>query len=58
MKIFLATWLFEETQGEALTDCKAKNRLISFHFLKKQKVTKPELKKYCKIGIHRIKRIS
>lgn len=31
MKIYLATWLFEPKQGEALTTSGAKNRLLSYY---------------------------
>lgn len=47
MKVYLATWLFEKTQGEALTNKKNKNRLLSY-FHTKQK--KEHFKKYVKTG--------
>lgn len=33
MKIFLATWLQEDNQGETLTKCGYEDRLVSFYFL-------------------------
>ena len=48
MKIFLATWLFEEQQGKALTKRGHKNRLLSY-FHTQQK--KDKFIKYVKTGI-------
>jgi hypothetical protein len=48
MKIYLATWLLEESQGIVLTKVNFKNRLLSyFHCL--QKIDK--FTKYIKTGI-------
>jgi len=30
MRIYLATWLLENSQGVTLTKCKSRNRLISY----------------------------
>ena len=47
MKIFLATWLLERSQGITLTKLKARKRLISYyHTLEKKK----ELPKYIRTG--------
>jgi hypothetical protein len=47
MKIYLATWLFESTQGNALTKAGKKERLISYyHTISK----KEELRQYVKTG--------
>lgn len=49
MKIHLATWLLEASQGLSLTRTGAKRRLISyFHTKDKQK----ELPVYCRTGIN------
>jgi len=34
MRIYLATWLLEKSQGQALTRAGAKNRLISYFHTK------------------------
>jgi hypothetical protein len=47
MRIYLATWLFESNQGEALTKMGKKERLISYyHTITK----KEELPEYVKSG--------
>ncbi len=47
MKIYLATWLFESNQGEALTKMGKKERLVSYyHTLLK----KSELPEYVRTG--------
>jgi hypothetical protein len=50
MKIYLATWLSETSQGESLTRKKYKNRLLSFHFLQESEVTKKEFRTYARYG--------
>jgi len=48
MKIYLATWLLEPSQGLSLTNVNARNRLISyFHTQQKEKF----LKNYVITGI-------
>jgi len=49
MKIYFATHL-DTNSGTILTNKKETTRLISFHFLRKQKVTKQEIKRYCSEG--------
>ena len=50
MKVYLATWLFEISQGESLTATKAKRRLLSyFHTKEKQK----EFPHYVKTGLNK-----
>ena len=51
MVIFFATWLTDKSLGDSLTKKKASKRLVSFHFLKEQKVTSKHIKKYCTTGI-------
>lgn len=51
MRIFFATWLAEKSHGEALTKCGARQRLLSYHFIKEQKVSKTGIETYCKDGI-------
>ena len=47
MKIYLATWLFESSHGEALTKMNKKERLLSyFHVLQK----KDDFVRYVKTG--------
>jgi len=48
MKIYLATWL-EDNQGTTLTKVGAKNRLMSFFFLKDTK--RNFLKRYIRTGL-------
>jgi hypothetical protein len=51
MKIILATWL-EENQAETLTKAGAKNRLMSFHFLRQYKGDiSAYMKRYAETGI-------
>ena len=47
MKIFLATWLLEKSQGQSLTACKSRRRLISFFHTKEKK---EQLPAYIKTG--------
>lgn len=48
MKIYLATWLLEESQGQTLTKLSQKRRLLSyFHTMKKIK----KFIQYIKTGI-------
>ena len=56
MKIYLATWLEEESQGIALTKAKARNRLLSYFFLSgkaggKNRGKGIDLLQYIKTGI-------
>lgn len=48
MKIYLATWLFESLQGEALTKKGNFQRLLSFFHTKQRPVH--ELRKYVETG--------
>ncbi len=51
MKIHLATWL-EDNQGKSLTKQNAKNRLMSYFFLKQMKGSATEfIKRYVTTGI-------
>jgi len=50
MKVVFATWLFDKTLGNSLTKKRANIRLVSYHFLKEQKITTLQLSKYCKTG--------
>jgi hypothetical protein len=52
MKIYLATWT-EDNQGETLTKAGAKDRLMSYYFLKD--VRKGFLKEYVETGKVRLK---
>jgi hypothetical protein len=47
MKVYLATWLLEKSQGETLTRKRAQKRLISFWHTRDKK---EELKTYIKTG--------
>ena len=49
MKIYFATWL-DRGFGQILTKRKAKNRLISYYFLKAQKATPKQIKQYINNG--------
>jgi len=49
MKIYFATYL-DTNSGTILTNKKETTRLISFHFLRKQKVTSSLLSEYSKTG--------
>jgi hypothetical protein len=42
MKIYLATWFYEPSQGEALTSCNQKQRLISYYHTQKLAEQMPE----------------
>ena len=47
MKIYLATWLLEVSQGQSLTKAKSKHRLLSyFHTREKEE----DLDEYVKTG--------
>jgi hypothetical protein len=48
MKIYAATWLLEQQQGEVLTTVGQKNRLLSFFYL--MKISSAQLSIYCKTG--------
>lgn len=56
MKLIFATWLFDASLGKALTKKKAKNRLLSFHFLREQKIKPEDLQLYCETGRYRTKK--
>jgi len=47
MKIYLATWLFEISQGESLTNREYKSRLLSYYHTKEKE---EEFKQYCETG--------
>lgn len=48
MKIYLATWLLEKSQGDSLTKIEANKRLISFYHSKGKE--KEGFKRYAKTG--------
>ena len=48
MKIYLATWLLEDSQGESLSKVPAFSRLISYYHTKDK--PKEEVLKYIKTG--------
>lgn len=48
MKIYLATWMLEVSQGKSLTKIGKKNRLLSYFYLKKN-----QFKNYVKTGINK-----
>ncbi len=50
MKIYLATWLFEHNHGVSLTKVKNRRRLLSYFFIKEQKVTAVGMHKYINTG--------
>jgi hypothetical protein len=50
MKIYLATWLFEHNHGVSLTKIGARKRLLSYFFIKEQKVSAVGMNKYVKTG--------
>ena len=46
MKIYLATWLEEVSQDQALTNKSAWNRLLSYFFISKRDTPNQDFKKY------------
>jgi len=50
MKIYLATWILETSQGVALTKKHARSRLMSYHFLNEQGITSSQLNEYYSTG--------
>lgn len=48
MKIYLATWLLENSQGVTLTKCAQRNRLVSYYHTKD--IPSKEIRKYVKKG--------
>jgi hypothetical protein len=48
MKLFLSTWITEQSQGSALTTGKAVHRLSSFWFMRT--LTKEAIEEYVKKG--------
>ena len=46
----MATWLADRSLGRSLTKNKARKRLLSFHFLREQKITSDQLRKYVTFG--------
>lgn len=50
MKIIFATWLTDRSLGRSLSKKKARNRLLSYHFLKEQDITDPLLRTYIQTG--------
>jgi len=50
VKIYLATWLSERAQGEALTKCEESRRLTSFYFLKAQNISLSDFQQYVNTG--------
>jgi len=53
MKLYLATWLFEESQGRALTKCGAFHRLLSYYHTRERVA---EFKEYVLTGLNQNKR--
>jgi len=49
VKIYLATWLFEISQGESLTKVGNTNRLLSYYHTKEKEA---EFKPYCENGVN------
>ena len=47
MRIFLATWLLEISQGESLTKANGNHRLLSFFHTKEKE---SDFKRYCETG--------
>jgi len=47
MKIYLATWLLEKSQGDSLTKAKSKNRLLSYFHTKEKE---DQFQNYIKTG--------
>jgi hypothetical protein len=50
MKIYFATWLVDKTLGVSLTKNKARDRLLSYHFLKDQGVNSEQFSRYMRTG--------
>ena len=50
MRVFLATWLTDHSLGQSLTKNGAAGRLLSYHFLREQKVTDKQLQIYIRKG--------
>ncbi len=50
MRIFFATWM-DENFGQILNNKDAKNRLVSYFFIKEQKVSPVNFKRYIKKGV-------
>ena len=50
MKIYLATWIAEKSQGDSLTNKSARQRLLSYYLLITQNATKEILNRYIKTG--------
>lgn len=50
MKIIFATWLTDRTLGTSLTKKGGSQRLVSYHFLLEQKITRKHLIKYVETG--------
>ena len=48
MKVYLATWIGDPVQSEALTTIDANQRLLSYYFIMEQNVGRKEFIKYCK----------
>jgi len=50
MKIYMATWLMEKSQGIALTKKNSSKRLLSYHFLVEQGISTEQINQYCRTG--------
>lgn len=48
MKIYLATWIAEKDQQMSLTKVGYTQRLLSYFFIKEQKIDKKTFVKYCR----------
>lgn len=49
MRIYLATWLLEISQGESLTKAGGNSRLLSYFHTKQKEA---DFKRYCKTGMN------
>lgn len=56
MKIYLSTWLFDQTLGESLTKHDFSKRLLSYHFIKQAKVSNSQVDEYCTTGKLKVKK--
>ena len=50
MKIYLATWLLEISQGESLTKANGRHRLLSYFHTKEKEA---DFDQYCKTGTNK-----
>lgn len=50
MRIYLATWLAESAHGEAFSKIGHYDRLLSYYFVLRHKITEKGFRKYCRTG--------